>query len=442
MITEAISDRRDDLDYLTGQFPNPSNWNGRTVILGGSNCDCAQRAIKGYEEVFEFLETQAKIYPDDGLVDDVQEVLKASRDNLKEELLETDDLDAFDLIIGSSKRDVLAAAALAESAAKAVKEIIDQIFGTVGALFSSLVICMGLRCAKQAVIDGLALTKRISPRELRMIMLSDTIDAVTGQALDLLKRELEEGFTVEEKMRLPELRALVAKEFSRHISTGLRLDGQKGGDDKTDLNYSKLDTVFANPAYLSLKNGGIGFINGICNHIAEAKENACILSDYAHTAISLVHNATHYGIIDLIECLIGKLGVPTHPETLLRLQWEEFFDTHEPSTKFLQICHSQGAIHVKNALRHAPESIRRRIMVLAIAPAAIITSEDCHRSWNYASKHDIIPFLNPPKEMSHLILLTPDPQAPLFDHNFDSPTYRDAIQRVVTGYLQVYGEKS
>ena len=47
-------------------------------------------------------------------------------------------------------------------------------------------------------------------------------------------------------------------------------------------------------------------------------------------------------------------------------------NSHGPQAKFLEICHSGGADHLKNALLTSPESVQQRIVALAIAPSVII----------------------------------------------------------------------
>ena len=128
------------------------------------------------------------------------------------------------------------------------------------------------------------------------------------------------------------------------------------------------------------------------------------------------------------------------PDLLLLENWTEFHkqNVDRPHAKYLQFCHSQGAIQMKNALMHAPKEIRDRVIVVAIAPAAVVSKELCYQSYNYASKKDIVPFgelafagalstneysTSPVLEMAmehheELIILEPHPDATEMDHNF------------------------
>lgn len=190
---------------------------------------------------------------------------------------------------------------------------------------------------------------------------------------------------------------------------------------------------------LDLENGAIGFINGINNTLKKAQQHALRLSNYAGgTKISHVYNATHSAPIDIAECVLGHYGIETPPVQILQEQWEDFIENYPPDSKFFQICHSQGAIHVKNALLASPKSVRDRIIVLAIAPATIIPKDLCCYSTNYSSLGDFVSLLDiEGYELysEELILLEPHPNAPSWDHDFDSPTFQPILQAYIANYL-------
>ncbi len=191
--------------------------------------------------------------------------------------------------------------------------------------------------------------------------------------------------------------------------------------------------------HIELPRGGIGFINGINNDFEEAQSYALRLSEYGGgVKISHVYNATHSILVDVAECALGYYGIETPPIQILQDQWEDFVAMHEPEEKFLQICHSQGALHVKNALLAVTESIRKRIKVLAIAPAAIIPRELCCESWNYASMDDFVSLFDiegMDLYADQLILLDRHADASLWDHDFCSPTYQEVIEKCVMQYI-------
>lgn len=182
--------------------------------------------------------------------------------------------------------------------------------------------------------------------------------------------------------------------------------------------------------------------------------------------ISGVYNATNGISMDLAEAfLLNHNGYSPITARLLKESWGEFHEKNleNPNVKLLQICHSQGTIDVKNALKDCPEKIRNRVIVLAIAPAAIVPDELCFNSYNYVSKNDFvyklephsietnltkednrlrISFSKPPDHRDELIILEPHPEASKFDHSFQSPTYEKAIKDILKLYLEKNGEYS
>jgi RHS repeat-associated protein len=209
-----------------------------------------------------------------------------------------------------------------------------------------------------------------------------------------------------------------------------------------------------------LQNGAIGFINGINNTRSEFIESAYNLSQYAHNAkIYGIYNAKNFsGSIgkkltgafnsivsigtDIAECGLGRIGLHTPPVQLLKNQWAHFAMTYGPDAKFLQICHSGGADHVKNALISSSEATRQRIIVLAINPSVIIPRKLCFQSHNYMSRRDFVTSLDIIGRLRYgneLHILEPHPNAKFWDHEFASPTFTGTIKRHIKDYIEDYG---
>ncbi len=210
----------------------------------------------------------------------------------------------------------------------------------------------------------------------------------------------------------------------------------------------------------SLGSGDIGFINGINTNFEGAYKSAVKLSEYAQgREISGVYNATnlsgpmancvlpkkHRSLslgLDVVECLLGHMGIPTTPVAFLQEVWTRFILTHGPDAKFLQLCYSGGAIHVKNALSTLSERDRQRIIVVAIAPGAIVPDELCYRSYNYVSSRDIVPYLDVIGQLRYgdqLTVLDAHPDAPFWDHGFLSPTFEGVLIEHITDHCKGYG---
>lgn len=205
-------------------------------------------------------------------------------------------------------------------------------------------------------------------------------------------------------------------------------------------------SAFYEVGSVELLKGGIAFINGINTSEDEAKEHALRLSSYAKgVKVHGIYNATHTAPIDLLECLVGQCRVQTSPVQLLKDKWNQFIATQSPDAKFLQICHSGGAIHVLNALRSSLQEVRDRIIVIAISPAKIVPNELCYQAYNYASKRDFVPSLDLAGRYwyaSQLTKLEPHEGASFIDHYLNSDTFQEVTKGHIITYLAQHGKYS
>ena len=156
--------------------------------------------------------------------------------------------------------------------------------------------------------------------------------------------------------------------------------------------------------------------------------------------IHAVYNAAHGKSPDLKECQMGLNYVATEPVRLLHKMWNSYFEKSSADAKFFMVCHSQGAIHVRNALLDYPPELRERIIVVAIAPAAYIYQQTCAEVTHYRNasiKRDFVPRIDKSgstREKNTIINLTSHPEAAFFDHEFQSLTYQDAIVRILNQF--------
>lgn len=190
------------------------------------------------------------------------------------------------------------------------------------------------------------------------------------------------------------------------------------------------------------ENIAIGFINGVWNDFDGAYDNAKYLSKLAGGYnVHAVYNATHGKSSDLKECRMGLTYVATEPVRLLHKMWSSYFEKSSADARFLMICHSQGAIHVRNALLDYPPKLRKRIIVVAIAPGAYIYQRTCAQVTHYRNasiKRDFIPHVDKggaDRERDTIINLVAHPEAAFFDHKFQSVTYQDALIRRLNEFL-------
>jgi len=209
---------------------------------------------------------------------------------------------------------------------------------------------------------------------------------------------------------------------------------------------------------------GIGLIHGLGNFLPDAIDHAEYLSSLSGgRSIEAVYNKSNTPPVDVLEAgLVNIPGNSPNTANLLQENWVEFHQQNvdNPSLKYLQVCHSQGAIHVRNALASAPEEIRDRVVVVAIAPAAIIPKKLCYDSVNYACKTDIVPYAEVVasgvidyaqsagfkktqealEKQAQIIWVDPHPDSKGMGHGFQDPTYLEQIERHIEQYKIKNGE--
>ncbi len=206
-------------------------------------------------------------------------------------------------------------------------------------------------------------------------------------------------------------------------------------------------------------------INGMNTNLNEALSHQAYLKSLTpkDVGVDFIHNHSNTAPIDLAEILgLNYFGYSPNTAHLLKEAWTEFHERHKdnPEKKILQICHSQGAIHINNALDSCPEEIRQRLIVVAIAPAKIVPTETCYKSFNYASENDIVHYgelihpsffdpnetgMSPVLKMKleqreQLILLEPHPDAKGIDHDFQTETCKQNLRMKIKDYINNNGE--
>lgn len=190
-----------------------------------------------------------------------------------------------------------------------------------------------------------------------------------------------------------------------------------------------------------IEHGEVGFVNGMNHKPPRAVRCGAFLSKWANDhRVYVVYNPTGGFWPDLHKCFVELYHFRvTEPVRKLHQKWDLFFNRCKQDEKFLQFCHSQGTIQVRNALLCYPPHLRKRIIVVAIAPAAYISEDLCASVYHYASRRDIVPSIDHrgrARCKETLVTLTPHRRAAFFDHHFLSPTYQDVIHFHLTDYVK------
>jgi hypothetical protein len=140
---------------------------------------------------------------------------------------------------------------------------------------------------------------------------------------------------------------------------------------------------------------------------------------------------------------MGLNYIATEPVKQLHKMWDEFFDNSSIDSRFLMVGSSQGIIHLRNALLDYSEDRRRRISVVAIAPAAYVYKRTCRRIKHYrtASKwRDFIPRIDRlgiKREYETIEGLISHTDSPYFDHYINSSTYKSVLKKDLLKFLDL-----
>lgn len=192
-----------------------------------------------------------------------------------------------------------------------------------------------------------------------------------------------------------------------------------------------------------LKNAGIGFVNGINCDFEGFKKNLAYVSDLSGGySIDGVYNNTNGLPLDSIEAWLAiKFHLKTTPVKLLQENWNRFFRDHDENAVYLQICHSYGAALVRNALEDYPESLRKNIIVITIAPGARVGNWLCQSAHNFCSYGDAVHLVD---ILGSLICHPNSTYLPMaegssfVDHEFMSPTFIESLSKNINNYLKAH----
>ena len=189
---------------------------------------------------------------------------------------------------------------------------------------------------------------------------------------------------------------------------------------------------------------GISCINGIMNSLKDAYVSAKALSEMAGDHyVTFVYNESRGFIGDLVRCFFELYcHVETKAVKNLQKRWSAYFNVVSPDAYLFHVCHSEGAIITRNALMSYPEELRKRIIVVAIAPGAYIEDKYVYQVTHYRSTRDIVPlfdFVGAYRCRESTVVLKPHPNAPWFDHSIESPTYQKSLKYQIDKYSEHFG---
>ncbi len=192
--------------------------------------------------------------------------------------------------------------------------------------------------------------------------------------------------------------------------------------------------------YIKENEDGTGicmFQNGVRNNKREYQKNLEYLAQMSK-GIPIVgihqHTCDGEGLLDdfLRYFIYNISGTMSNASTELLTTWVDYVENN-PGKRILMFCHSEGAVHVRNALRNCAPEISSQIDVVVIAGGAYIDKDLAGSVAHYCSSRDIVPYLDyfgrrRAIEQGTLHVLEPAFGASYMDHSFRSPTFEDSIE--------------
>ncbi|MCB1149821.1 MAG: DUF687 family protein [Chlamydiia bacterium] len=187
---------------------------------------------------------------------------------------------------------------------------------------------------------------------------------------------------------------------------------------------------------------GIGFMHGISTTLIDCLRHSERIVEYAGgSKVQFIYAETWGFCWDLWRTTRAYTHIPIEPTRTLVQLWVSYFSEAPEEADYLMICHSGGAIFVRNALDYLPEQWRKRIHILAIAPARYIDPSLCKSVIHYRvdASRDDVPHYDVIGNWCYsdtIVTLESAEDAPQYDHLFDSPTYQNAIRETILRYLK------
>lgn len=197
--------------------------------------------------------------------------------------------------------------------------------------------------------------------------------------------------------------------------------------------------VVGSNGYMSL-----GFTNGMETTVDQNISHAEIISNIAGGGqVSSTVNPTNGLIHDTFRAFHSLyFDLASNVLTELHKKWDTHFEKYGLQKAWLEICHSEGTINVRNALMCYNPELRKMIDVVAIAPACYIDPRLCRRVAHYVSTRDFVPLFDLRGRIKYretVHVLSPHKDANFWDHDFQSSTYRKAIKLHVQQHLRDNG---
>lgn len=188
-----------------------------------------------------------------------------------------------------------------------------------------------------------------------------------------------------------------------------------------------------------LQRGRISLLNGLANTFDAAYKSAHELSTECAQGKNLhcVYSATVGTAWDFASGILCQSNTITPPVLHLLDLWQDFFEEDNDS-KFLQICHSRGAIEVNKVLDLLPLELRQRIIVVTLAPACLIPQDKAYKVLNFVIESDPVVQISANRDLlinaEHTIKLQWHTDT-INPHSSHGSSYREALRPLIDRYI-------
>lgn len=231
--------------------------------------------------------------------------------------------------------------------------------------------------------------------------------------------------------------------------TGHVLSGGRPQEYRTALNcYSENGCVLGVNGELS-PNVRTMYINGIMTDYDEREDGPREVSKYLGGCnVHYTYNSSHGLVMDLLECLAQKLGLPTHS---VNLAVKSIKDQIEgvggvgSGGKVIIMAHSQGGLITQRALEKLSPEELSMIEIITFGSASQINDDRVSYSRNYVNNTDPIPLFDPFgcikgkfSQNSNTVFMKSNR---FFDHGFKSKNYQYVLEEECQRIIKNYGAR-
>ena len=183
----------------------------------------------------------------------------------------------------------------------------------------------------------------------------------------------------------------------------------------------------------------IYFTNGIYNSLQESRESAQYLSKMVNNSnIHGIYNENEGPASDILRAGISlTTGVQSKASKLINSEWVKYLDQDEKN-EILHICHSEGNINTRNALKNLPNEYKKKISVVGIAPAAYMGHRLAKSIIHYVADKDFVPkldFENKRRYSDSVSILNSQVYESKQVHNFQHPIYEYNIEKHIKEFI-------